>query len=190
MRIFVISSFLLILGFCCYHDSCSADIYRYVDRTGVVHFTNIPNHNKYRLIIKSGGDSRQRERRYDNIINTLCEKYSIDTALVKAVIKTESDFDPNAISKKGAQGLMQLMPQRARDLRVSNPFDPYQNIRGGTSHLRSLLDRFDGDISLALAAYNAGESVVLRKNGIPPFKETRNYVKKVLKYKEYFQAMR
>ena len=116
MKSFIIINLLLVLGFCCYHDSCSADIYRYVDKDGVLHFTNIPNHKNYRLIIKSGRDSRYRERQYDNIINTLCKKYSIDTALVKAVIKAESDFNPHAISKKGAQGLMQLMPQRAREL--------------------------------------------------------------------------
>ena len=188
MKKFIVINFLLLLGFCYYHDSCRADIYRYVDENGVIHFTNIPNHKDYRLIIKNSKDSRYKERRYDNIIRTLCRKYNIDTALVKAIIKAESEFNPYAVSRKGAQGLMQLMPQKARELRVSNPFDPYQNLKGGIRHLRRLLDRFDGNISLVLAAYNAGENVVMRENRVPPFKETRNYIKKVLEYKKYFQV--
>jgi soluble lytic murein transglycosylase len=190
MKKFIVINFLLLLGFCYYHDSCRADIYRYVDENGVIHFTNIPNHRDYQLIIKSGRDFKYKEKRYDNIIRTLCREYSIDTALVKAIIKAESDFDPYAVSKKGAQGLMQLMPHRAKELRVSNPFDPYQNLKGGIRHLRRLLDRFNGNISMVLAAYNAGENVVLRENRVPPFKETRNYIKKVMRYKEYFQAMK
>ncbi len=171
------------------HSRCSADIYKFVDEHGVIHFTNTPTHKKYRLILKEGRKTGYNEKRFDHIIKPLCRKYSIDTNLVKAVIKAESDFDPYAVSKKGAQGLMQLMPQKARELNISDPFDPRENLKGGISYLRNLLDRFKGDTTLALAAYNAGENAVLQYNKVPPFKETRNYIEKVMKYKKFFQAM-
>ncbi|MCX8044956.1 MAG: lytic transglycosylase domain-containing protein [Desulfobacterota bacterium] len=164
-----------------------ADIYKWVDPNGVIHFTNVPNHKGYRLIIRSkpelirqlGGD----EQRYEHLIQSLCKKYGVDTALVKAVIKAESDFNPVAVSSKGAQGLMQLMPETARDLRVSDAFDPEENLEGGISYLRRLLDLFNGNIRLALAAYNAGEQAVISSNyRIPPYPETQNYVAKVLSY--------
>lgn len=167
------------------------DIYKWVDPRGVIHFTNVPNHKGYRLIIRSkselirglGGD----EKRYESLIQSLCRKYGVDTALVKAVIKAESDFDPDAVSKKGAQGLMQLMPETARELRVSDAFDPQENLEGGISYLRRLLDLFQGNIRLAVAAYNAGENAVIANNyNIPPYPETQNYVAKVLDYiKQY-----
>jgi soluble lytic murein transglycosylase-like protein len=121
----------------------------------------------------------------------LCKKYAVDEALVKAVIKAESDFDPQAVSKKGAQGLMQLMPETARDLSVSNPFHPIQNMEGGIRYLRRLLDQFQGNLHLTLAAYNAGENAVVKyNNSVPPFEETRTYVKRVLEYLKDYQLTR
>lgn len=175
----------------CLLSAAEADIYKWVDRNGVTHFTNVPNHQGYRLIIRSRGDLLRRlggdEKRYEALIQSLCKKYSVDTALVKAVIKAESDFDPDAVSKKGAQGLMQLMPATARDLRVNDAFDPQENLEGGISYLRRLLDLFQGDLTLAVAAYNAGENAVIANNfNVPPYPETRDYVVKVLNYiKQY-----
>ncbi len=171
-----------------------ADIYKYVDKKGVVHFTNLPSSPQYRLYKKNthesnyikgpasykigmGGD----EKRYDRVIESLCRKYEMDTALVKAVIKTESDFDPFAVSSKGAQGLMQLMPGTARDMQVRNPLDPNQNLQGGICYLRKMLDMFNGDMKLALAAYNAGFNTVIECGWrVPNIPETRDYVQKVM----------
>jgi transglycosylase-like protein with SLT domain len=120
---------------------------------------------------------------YDQIIEELAKKYRVESALVKAVIRAESGFDPEAVSPKGARGLMQLMPRIARKHGVADPNDPRQNIRGGVRMLRSLLDRFDHDPRLALAAYNAGGPTVRRFRGLPPYRETHDYVRKVLRFR-------
>ena len=122
----------------------------------------------------------------DYIIKEKADKYNLDESLIKAVIKAESGFNPNAVSKAGASGLMQLMPGTARGLGVEDIFDVEQNIEGGAKYLRGMLDRFDGDKSLALAAYNAGPNAVKRYGGIPPYQETQNYVKRVLCYERNY----
>lgn len=124
---------------------------------------------------------------YDGIIESTSRKYGLDPALVKAVIRAESGYRPDAISGAGAQGLMQLMPGTARGLGVSDPFDPAQNIDGGVRYLKSQIDRF-GDVKLALAAYNAGPGAVAKFGGIPPYRETQNYVNKVLSYREDYAS--
>ncbi len=121
--------------------------------------------------------------RFDRIILRAADKYDVEFELIKAIIKVESDFDSLAVSKKGAMGLMQLMPGTAKELRVKHSFDPEENIDGGTRYLKSLLGYFKDNLSLALAAYNAGKDTVIKNNKqIPPYKETREYVKKVLRY--------
>ncbi len=115
------------------------------------------------------------------MVTSACEKHHIDPRLVMAVIQQESGFNQNAISKTGAQGLMQLMPATAKSLGVNNAFNPAENIEGGVKYLKGLLDRYNGNTILALAAYNAGPNAITKHNGIPPYKETQNYVKNILK---------
>jgi hypothetical protein len=115
----------------------------------------------------------------DRLVTHTASQKQVDPKLVHSIIQVESGYDPNAVSRKGAMGLMQLIPGTARRFGVENPFDPKQNIEGGVSYLRYLLDMFDGDVTLSLAAYNAGENSVLRYGGIPAFEETQNYVRKV-----------
>lgn len=125
---------------------------------------------------------------YDSLINSISMKYGMDPALVAAVIKAESDFSPQSVSKAGAMGLMQLMPENVKDYGVGNPFDPAQNIDGGVRHLKDMIDKFNGDLRLGLAAYNAGPNAVLKYGGIPPYAETQAYVPKVLNYYEEFKS--
>jgi soluble lytic murein transglycosylase-like protein len=124
---------------------------------------------------------------YDHWIRVACRKHSLDPALVMAVIHAESRFDPLAVSPKGAIGLMQLSPVVARELGIDDPFDPQINIDGGVRYLKDLLDAFDGDQRLALAAYNAGPTQVYRHNGVPPFKDTKKYIKQVFHYQTFYQ---
>jgi len=176
-----------------------ADIYRHVDANGVVHFTNAPQYTK--LTSKRDWSFYRTERRanqtsvgsvnlphaYKDIIRHYASSYRLEEALVKAVIKTESNYNPQAVSKKGARGLMQLIPETARMLRVNDPFDPMQNIRGGSNYLRLMLDQFNGNLDLALAAYNAGPNAVQRHGGIPPYEETRTYVQRVRRYLDLYR---
>ncbi len=162
-----------------------ADIYRYVAPDGTIHFTNTPTHSQYEVYRTIGSDWSMRD-----LINHYAVTYRLDPALVKAVIKAESNFDPRAVSLKGALGLMQLMPTTARELNVQDPMEPASNIRGGCHYLRKMLNMFDNDLELALAAYNAGPTAVRRFNGIPPYDETRNYVIRVKTYLDYFRRNR
>jgi soluble lytic murein transglycosylase-like protein len=120
--------------------------------------------------------------RYDNIVRDAAERHQLDPALVKAVISTESGWNPHAVSRKGAMGLMQLIPGTAQRYGVDNPYDPAQNVEGGTKYLKALLDRYDGDVNKSLAAYNAGEHAVDRSGGVPAIPETLRYVRKVNAY--------
>jgi soluble lytic murein transglycosylase-like protein len=121
-------------------------------------------------------------RSIDDTVNRLAPAYGLPPALVRAVIRAESAYDPNAVSPKNAQGIMQLMPDTATRFGVLNPFDPMQNLRGGMSYLRWLFARFGGDVTKTLAAYNAGEGAVDQYGGVPPYRETQDYVAKVLRY--------
>jgi soluble lytic murein transglycosylase len=186
-RCFLIPLILWMLGeiFVCKANLLWADIYRYVDPSGVTHFTNVPTDGRFTLFLREerGTLSTEDFYRFDHIISRAAEKYDIEFELIKAVIKVESNFDSLAVSKKGARGLMQLMPPTAKELRVLDSFDPIENIDAGTRYLKSLLGRFKDNLRLALAAYNAGNNAVIRNNGqIPPYKETKGYVKKVLRY--------
>ncbi len=164
--------------------SSPAEIYKYVDEEEVVHLTNVPDH-KYNLVLKEGwvrfrlGPNFEK---YDQVIWKTAERYSVDYALVKAVIKAESNFNPTAVSRAGAKGLMQLMPGTANALGVNDSFQPEDNIQGGVRHLRYLLNLFEGNLQFALAAYNAGENAVFRYKGIPPYQETKTYIGCVLRY--------
>jgi len=159
-----------------------ADIYRYVDEDGVIHFSNVPTNCRYRLYAKETKlDYKTYFDRYDRII-----KHGVDSSLVKAVIRAESDFDKYAVSKAGAQGLMQLMPETAEKLEVKDCFDPGENIHGGVRYLKRQLQNFQNDVPLALAAYNAGENAVRRYGRIPPYDETQTFVARVLRYWDEF----
>ena len=138
---------------------------------------------RYRLYIKTDRvKGKQYIKNYDTIIHKAAKQFSVETNLIKAVIMAESSFDPKAVSESGAQGLMQLMPTTAADMSVDNPFDPEENIFGGTRYLGLLLKKFKQDKRLAIAAYNVGPKVVANHNSVPPIPKTRRFVEKVMKY--------
>jgi len=180
---------------CLWHAGAHAAIYQCTNSLGTVSFTNAPTSQNCRVLQEDAGPSLSAPSRgfhfydrfedaglYDQHIRIVSLRYGVDPNLIKAMIRTESDFDRNAISKHGAQGLMQLMPGTARDLNVMNPFDPRENIDGGVRYFRAILDSFDGNLPLSLAAYNAGPNLVRRCQRIPEIPETIDYVKRVLTY--------
>jgi hypothetical protein len=178
-----------------------ADIFSFTDERGVVHFTNIPSlDRRYKLIRREAGSTMPRSgqswmpseadiRRFTSIVEVAARSHGVEPALVQAVITAESGFNPNALSRKGASGLMQLMPDTARRYGVQNIFDPVENVHGGVRYLKDLLAMFKGDMRLALAGYNAGENAVIRAgNRIPPYAETQNYVPKVIDFYHRFRS--
>lgn len=177
----------------------SAGIYRYEDEDGVIHFTNCPRDPKFRLYIRESKEDVGEESRavsflsprdlklFDSLIFEYSKKYQVDSALIKAIIRAESGFNPHAISRKGAKGLMQLMPETAVRWNVSNVFNPRENIEGGVRYFKYLLSLFNNDLRLSLAAYNAGENVVFELGTIPPYRETVDYVRKVLNFYQSYR---
>lgn len=184
-----------------------AEIYVYVDQNGVSHYTNVPTSSRYKPIrlgrlntpsrttvshVRQKGYRSAAQRNpaiFDHHIRQAALSHMIDPLLIKAIIQAESNFDQYAVSTSGAQGLMQLMPDTARDLRVRNPFDPAQNISGGTRYFRNLLNSYEGDLALSLAAYNAGPGRVEKNGPLPRIPETREYVNRVIRlYRSYQQS--
>ena len=181
-----------------------ADIYRYVDTDGTVHFTNVPQDSRFKVYLKETRkpdpvaetlaseihyyDEKERAR-YAKHIQDAAKATRLEPALIHAVISAESGYNPFARSRKGAAGLMQLMPETAKRYGVKNRLDPAQNISGGARYLRDLIRMFNNDIQLAVAAYNAGENAVVRAgNRIPPYQETMTYVPRVMTYYRKYRA--
>ena len=180
-------------------SSADAQIFVYKDAYGRTYFSDTPQHDGFsRYRPKSDYELRNASheprvaarvtRAYDPAIKRASKEHGVSAALVKAVIAAESGFDPFAVSRRGAQGLMQLMPDTARDLGVDDALDPGQNIDGGTRYLGKMIERFPGELALAVAAYNAGPEAVTRHQGVPPYQETRTYVTRVLRYYKKYNA--
>jgi len=179
----------------------NAEIYMYRDARGRLHFSSAPANPGYkRYAPRTAGfptlryygrrdsvSTKARRKALEPIISEVASRHRVDPALVKAVIRTESNFIPYARSPKGALGLMQLMPATARKHNVWRVFDPRENIEGGVRHLRLLLDQYNGNVRLALAAYNAGGGAVSRHGGVPPYPETIEYLQRVLAYRDEYQ---
>ena len=171
---FLLFTFYLLLVTC----SAWAGIYVYTDKKGQI----------YAIYQEEGLAIETKEDGFDLFIKKLAEKHNLDPLLVKAVIKVESNFEVAALSRKGAQGLMQLMPQTAAYLGVKDVWDPHHNIEGGVKYLRKMLNKFNNNLSLALAAYNAGPNKVKQYGRIPPYPETQRFVRKVISYYQYYKA--
>jgi len=195
MKLFSPSAFTLMALLTCCVAPASADIYWFTDENGVVHFSNIPMDKRYvpftaasdapvKKVIAGKRDKRSDtpvKVEYGSLIEEIARIYALESALIHAVVSAESAYNATAVSKKGAAGLMQLMPETAQRYGATDRFDPIQNLHAGTRYLSDLLKMFNGNVSLALAAYNAGENNVVKYgNQIPPFQETRTYVPRVL----------
>jgi soluble lytic murein transglycosylase-like protein len=188
------SVLFLVLVLTAYGAGAGTKIYTYLDEQGVRHYTDIPDNARYRLLVLSPQERTRSGDRYDaqllaragqyeSLIESAASAAAVEANLLRAVIVVESGFNPHAVSRKGALGLMQLMPATAQRFGALNALDPRQNITAGAKYLRFLMDRFGHDVRLALAAYNAGEDAVDRNGGqIPPFTETMAYVPRVLKF--------
>ena len=178
ITIFCATLFIFTSVFCSH-----ADIYTYIDSDGVLHFTNVPTSSDYKFYLSenpSKASIKYSTSKYDHFISEASIRYGVSFPLLKALIKIESNFNPKAVSKAGAMGLMQIMPENFEALKITNPFNPRENILGGTLYLKQLMTRFEGKLPLALAAYNAGPTKVERYKKIPPIKETEDYVKKIM----------
>ena len=191
LKIFVFSAIFILAAVV---SSVYADIYRYIDENGVMHCTNTPTSNQhdYKVYIKEKASVSGKfytTNKYDRFITDASREYGVDSRLLKAMIKAESDFDPRAISKKGAMGLMQIMPENFKMLDLKNPFDPWENIKAGARYFKALHERFNGKLALSLAAYNAGPTAVDRYKTIPPYQETEEYVRRVLRYYRTFKQL-
>ena len=191
LKIFVLSAVIILMALVA---SVQADIYMYIDDNGVMHFTNTPtsNQHEYKVYIKERASVSTKFHttdKFDKLISNASKEFNVDSRLLKAMIKAESDFDPRAISRKGAMGLMQIMPENFKMLDLQNPFDPWQNIRAGAHYFQQLYERFNGKLALSLAAYNAGPTAVDRYKRIPPYKETEEYVSRVLRYYRTFKQL-
>jgi soluble lytic murein transglycosylase-like protein len=194
----LVLTLLLSIGFLASGPSVAVEVYRYVDSKGQVHLTDKPPHDGYQLVQKAGKklriprinfrDKDANRKRFGSKIAEVASRYRVPEALLHAVITIESAYDPNAVSRAGAVGLMQLMPATAKRYGVADRRDPSANLTGGTRYLRDLLLRFGSNLELALAGYNAGENAVEKfGNQVPPFAETQSYVRKVLKlYSQHF----
>ena len=196
----ILIPFLVGFFFLLASPSFATKIYVYEDpETGERYYSNIPLNEKFKIYIKlplkKGGYTKKINENFnkfafkeafERVFEEVAQKYQLDPALLKAIAKVESNFNPKAISPKGAMGIMQLIPSTARLVGVTDPFDPVENIHGGARYLRMLLDEFK-DLKLSLAAYNAGPEAVRQYGGIPPFPETINYVKNVI---EYYRALK
>jgi len=179
----------------------TADIYAFKGEGGAVYYTNVPGDNRYKVKLPLREEKEKVKRSvkaasavsvplesgFEAVIASAGESYSVDPHIIRAIIKAESNFDPRALSPKGAAGLMQLMPGTAREMGVADSFDPAENIHGGVRYFSQLLITLNGSLPLALAAYNAGPLRVVGQNRIPPIPETRNYVERVL---AYYQALK
>lgn len=191
MKILKITGLFLCVVIITLHlEGAVADIYKFIDSRGVVHFTNVPTSSDYKLYIREEPKevaSTPDAERYDKIIMAAQKKHGVEFSLIKAVIKVESDFNPKAVSRRGAKGLMQIVPGNFESLLVKDPFNPAQNIMGGTLYLSQLLERYENKLPLVLAAYNAGPNAVDKYKRIPPYAETQNYVKKVMKTYSWYK---
>jgi soluble lytic murein transglycosylase-like protein len=185
MRVLIAAVAFLLIS-----PAMAGSLYRYVDESGRVVFSNVgadrtpkkatpPRQSKSSTAAAPESAALAPEDLYGPLIEDAAKRHGVDSALVKAIIKVESNFDPAAVSYKGCKGLMQLHPETATRFGVTDIFDPTQNIEGGTKFLRFLLDYFKNDVTLAVAAYNAGENAVARFRGVPPYRETRDYVRKI-----------
>lgn len=188
LRIFLTTSFLLC------PTVIFADIYRTVDKDGVLHFTNTPRDSKAELYLREAPERRPRgrspgpENTWMDYAERVSRAHNLPPGLVTAIIRAESNGDRFAVSPKGAEGIMQLMPVTQRQLNVSDPFDPVENIAGGIRYIKELLGTFGGKKELAVAAYNAGPAAVKKYGGIPPYTETRAFVERVMDYYSQYQA--
>ncbi|MFB3884243.1 MAG: transglycosylase SLT domain-containing protein [Thermodesulfobacteriota bacterium] len=202
-RMKMILKILIVISLISFSTPCWADIYKYEDENGVIHFTNRPRDPQFKLYLQDRTgkgeempgasfetDPPSVDHPYEALISAVSNKYQVDSALIKAIIRAESGFNPLAVSPKGARGLMQLMPETASRVKVSNPFNPQENIEGGVRHFKYLLSLFHNDVRLSLAAYNAGEDIVSKLRTIPPYRETIDYVRKVLYFYQLNQGQK